>query len=208
MQLRRTASSWTQPIPKRWLLTLTGQSLHFSLWTSNIEAVLSYKYLAVYPDNKLDWTANTDALHRKGQNRLRSSDVCRGLAGGWGVGRVSRWGMADVWISHLETCMRSKVQVILNCPGTKKKKKVFPQLWHQNYKLKNIKIRVTSVLNRSQSFSSTLILSYTHVVLLVVATNMLMLLWCVVYWVSMVLSAPGWGKETLMTLAQLFLFYI
>ncbi|KAI3375475.1 hypothetical protein L3Q82_003809 [Scortum barcoo] len=35
-----------------------------------VEVVHTYKYLGVQLDDKLDWTANTDALCRKGQSRL------------------------------------------------------------------------------------------------------------------------------------------
>ena len=49
---------------------------------NNIEVVSTYKYLGVHLDDKLDWSANTDALYKKGQSRLfflrrlRSFDVC------------------------------------------------------------------------------------------------------------------------------------
>lgn len=36
----------------------------------NLVPVEDYKYLKVYIDNKLDWSQNTDALYKKGQNRL------------------------------------------------------------------------------------------------------------------------------------------
>lgn len=35
-----------------------------------IEGVESYKYLCVYPNNKLDWSCNSDTLYKKGQSRL------------------------------------------------------------------------------------------------------------------------------------------
>lgn len=33
-----------------------------------VEIVKSYKYLGVQPDDKIDWTPNTDTLCRKGQS--------------------------------------------------------------------------------------------------------------------------------------------
>ena len=36
----------------------------------NVEVVSTYKYLGVHLDNKLDWSANTDAVYKKGQSRL------------------------------------------------------------------------------------------------------------------------------------------
>ena len=51
-----------------------------------IEVVNSYKYLGIHLDNKLDWSADTDALCKKGQSRLccfkrrlRSFNVCSKL---------------------------------------------------------------------------------------------------------------------------------
>ena len=35
-----------------------------------MEVVNTYKYLGVHLDNKLDWSANTDALYKKGQSWL------------------------------------------------------------------------------------------------------------------------------------------
>ncbi|KAI4892844.1 hypothetical protein NFI96_004929 [Prochilodus magdalenae] len=37
---------------------------------TDIERVDSYKYLGVHLNNKLDWSVNTTALHKKGQSRL------------------------------------------------------------------------------------------------------------------------------------------
>ncbi|KAG5276526.1 hypothetical protein AALO_G00106690 [Alosa alosa] len=51
----------------------------------NVEVVSTYKYLGLHLDNKLDWSANTDALYKKGQSRLyflrrlRSFNVCSKL---------------------------------------------------------------------------------------------------------------------------------
>ncbi|KAG5267587.1 hypothetical protein AALO_G00223400 [Alosa alosa] len=53
----------------------------------NVDVVSTYKYLGVHLDNKLDWSANTDALYKKekGQSRLyflrrlRSFNVCSKL---------------------------------------------------------------------------------------------------------------------------------
>lgn len=51
----------------------------------NVEVVGTYKYLGVILDNKLDWSANTDAIYKKGQSRLyflrrlRSFNVCSKL---------------------------------------------------------------------------------------------------------------------------------
>lgn len=51
----------------------------------NVEVVSTYKYLGVHLDNKLDWSANSDALYRKGQSRLyflrrlRSFNICSKL---------------------------------------------------------------------------------------------------------------------------------
>lgn len=36
----------------------------------NVETVSTYKYLGLHLDNKLDWSANTDVLYKKGQSRL------------------------------------------------------------------------------------------------------------------------------------------
>ncbi|KAI3373990.1 hypothetical protein L3Q82_022555 [Scortum barcoo] len=50
-----------------------------------VEVVHTYKYLGVQLDDKLDWTANTDALCRKGQSRLyflrrlASFNICKKL---------------------------------------------------------------------------------------------------------------------------------
>ena len=49
----------------------------------DIEVVRTYKFLGMHLDDKLDWSANTDALYKKGQcrlfflRRLGSFDVCR-----------------------------------------------------------------------------------------------------------------------------------
>ncbi|XP_061090145.1 uncharacterized protein LOC133123683 [Conger conger] len=51
----------------------------------SIEGVSTFRYLGVHLDNKLDWSANTEALYRKGQSRLyflrrlRSFNVCSNL---------------------------------------------------------------------------------------------------------------------------------
>ncbi|KAJ8272962.1 hypothetical protein GJAV_G00095560 [Gymnothorax javanicus] len=51
------------------------------------EVVQNYRYLGVVLDNKLDWSANTDALYKKGQSclfflrRLKSFDVCKSSSG-------------------------------------------------------------------------------------------------------------------------------
>ncbi len=43
---------------------------------TDIEMVISYKYLGVHLKNKLGWTDNTPALYKKGQSRkLRSFGV-------------------------------------------------------------------------------------------------------------------------------------
>ena len=53
----------------------------------NVEVVSTYKYLGVHLDNKLDWSANTDPIYKKGQSRLyflrrlRSFNVCSKLLG-------------------------------------------------------------------------------------------------------------------------------
>ncbi len=52
---------------------------------SEIEIVISYKYLGVYFNNKLDWSDNTVQVYKKGQSRihllrrLRSFGVCQAL---------------------------------------------------------------------------------------------------------------------------------
>ncbi|KAJ8273972.1 hypothetical protein COCON_G00085970 [Conger conger] len=59
--------------------------LPISIEGVNVEVVSTYKYLGVQLDNKLDWSANTEALYRKGQSRLyflrrlRSFNVCSKL---------------------------------------------------------------------------------------------------------------------------------
>ncbi|CAM4691197.1 unnamed protein product [Leuciscus chuanchicus] len=51
----------------------------------NVELVSTYKYLGVHLGNKLDWSANSDSLNRKGQSRLfflrrlRSFNICSKL---------------------------------------------------------------------------------------------------------------------------------
>ncbi|KAG5271145.1 hypothetical protein AALO_G00176410 [Alosa alosa] len=51
----------------------------------NVEVVSTYKYLGLHLDNKLDWSANTDAFYKKRQSRLyflkrlRSFNVCSKL---------------------------------------------------------------------------------------------------------------------------------
>ena len=51
----------------------------------SVEVVNTYKYLGVHMDNKLDWSANVDAIYKKGQSRLyflrrlRSFNVCNKL---------------------------------------------------------------------------------------------------------------------------------
>ena len=53
-----------------------------SIEGADVEVVSSYKYLGVLLDDKLDWSANTDALYRKGQTRLyqlrrlKSFEIC------------------------------------------------------------------------------------------------------------------------------------
>ena len=53
----------------------------------NVEVVSMYKYLGVHLDHKLDWSANTDAVYKKGQSRLyflrrlRSFNICSKLLG-------------------------------------------------------------------------------------------------------------------------------
>ncbi|KAI4893140.1 hypothetical protein NFI96_000155 [Prochilodus magdalenae] len=50
-----------------------------------VEMVRTYRYLGLHLDERLDWTANTDILYRKGQSRLYflrrlgSFNVCRKL---------------------------------------------------------------------------------------------------------------------------------
>lgn len=41
-----------------------------SIQGKDIETVNSYKYLGVHINSKLDWTTNTDILHKKDQSRL------------------------------------------------------------------------------------------------------------------------------------------
>ncbi|XP_062865661.1 B-cell receptor CD22-like [Trichomycterus rosablanca] len=56
-----------------------------SIEGSDVEVVKTYKFLGVHLDDKLDWSANTDILYRKGQSRLyflrrlRSFNICRKL---------------------------------------------------------------------------------------------------------------------------------
>ena len=51
----------------------------------DVEVVRTYKYLGLQLDNKLDWTANMEAVHRKGQSRLYflrrlgSFNICKKL---------------------------------------------------------------------------------------------------------------------------------
>lgn len=51
----------------------------------NVEVVNTYKYLGIHLDDKLDWSANTAAIYKKGQSRLyflrrlRSFNVCSKL---------------------------------------------------------------------------------------------------------------------------------
>ena len=41
-----------------------------SIKGETVETVCTYKYLGVHLDNKLDWSANSQALYKKGQSRL------------------------------------------------------------------------------------------------------------------------------------------
>ncbi|KAI4892246.1 hypothetical protein NFI96_004302, partial [Prochilodus magdalenae] len=53
----------------------------------NVEPVDTYKHLGVLLDNKLDWKANAEAVHKRGMSRLyflrrlRSSSVCCKMLG-------------------------------------------------------------------------------------------------------------------------------
>ncbi|XP_051278345.1 uncharacterized protein LOC127375945 [Dicentrarchus labrax] len=53
--------------------------------SDHVELVQTYKYLGVHLDDRLDWTANTDALCRRGQSRLyflrrlASFNICKKL---------------------------------------------------------------------------------------------------------------------------------
>ncbi|KAI3368599.1 hypothetical protein L3Q82_025602 [Scortum barcoo] len=64
----------TQPSPGRWWWWTLGDPGHTQsrsiIKGDCVEVVHTYKYLGVQLDDKLDWTANTDALCRKGQSRL------------------------------------------------------------------------------------------------------------------------------------------
>jgi len=59
--------------------------LPFSIGGVSVEVVKTYKYLGVHLDSKLDWSANIDAIYKKGQSRLyflrrlRSFSVCSKL---------------------------------------------------------------------------------------------------------------------------------
>ena len=59
--------------------------LQVSIEGVSVEVVNNYKYLGVHMDNKLDWSANIDAIYKKGQSRLyflrrlRSFNVCSKL---------------------------------------------------------------------------------------------------------------------------------
>ena len=44
--------------------------LPVSIERLNVEGLNTYKYLGIHLDYKLDWSANTDALYKKGQSRL------------------------------------------------------------------------------------------------------------------------------------------
>ena len=55
----------------------------------SVEVVNTYKYLGVHMDNKLDWSANIDAIYKKGQSRLyfrrrlRSFNACACFTSRW-----------------------------------------------------------------------------------------------------------------------------
>ena len=59
--------------------------LPVSIGGVSVEVVNTYKYLGVHLDSKLDWSANIDAIYKKGQSRLyflrrlRSFNVCNKL---------------------------------------------------------------------------------------------------------------------------------
>src|SRR4029434_331089 len=59
--------------------------LPVSIGGVSVEVVKTYKYLGVHLDSKLDWSANIDAIYKKGQSRLyflrrlRSFNVCNKL---------------------------------------------------------------------------------------------------------------------------------
>src|SRR4029434_5053734 len=44
--------------------------LPVSIGGVSVEVVKTYKYLGVHLDSKLDWSANIDAIYKKGQSRL------------------------------------------------------------------------------------------------------------------------------------------
>src|SRR4029434_8320825 len=59
--------------------------LPVSIKEVSVEVLNTYKYLGVHLDNKLDWSANIDAIYKKDQSRLyflrrsRSFNVCNKL---------------------------------------------------------------------------------------------------------------------------------
>ena len=76
--------------PRRWWYDFQRTKrapLPVSIEGVNVEVVSTYKYLGVHLDNKLDWSANTDAVYKKGQSRLYflrrlwSFNVCSKLLG-------------------------------------------------------------------------------------------------------------------------------
>src|SRR4029434_237772 len=72
---------------RRWWWILGGLSLLLpvSIGGVSVEVVNTYKYLGVHLDSKLDWSANIDAIYKKGLSRLyflrrlRSFNVCNKL---------------------------------------------------------------------------------------------------------------------------------
>lgn len=44
------------------------ENTHYTIQGVNMDIVRDSKYLGAHLDNKLDWTENTEAVHKRGQS--------------------------------------------------------------------------------------------------------------------------------------------
>ncbi|KAL7834608.1 hypothetical protein SRHO_G00288550, partial [Serrasalmus rhombeus] len=71
-----------------------------------VERVMTYRYLRLQLDDRLEWSANTDILYRKGQSRLyflrrlRSFNICR---------KIRPW-LSAVFFFNTVVCWRGSIK--------------------------------------------------------------------------------------------------
>lgn len=82
----RTIYSSTPTRPRRWRWTSNGTNHAYNLKSIegvDVELVQTYTYLGLQLDDRLDWSANIDILHRKGHlyflRRPGSVNICKKL---------------------------------------------------------------------------------------------------------------------------------